>query len=78
MCVNAIFNGLSKPLAAVSISAARAIGVNIPIAWIGAHLLGSSGVFFGISVANFIVGIAATIWVRRALANEKHTLQPVA
>ena len=78
MCVNAIFNGLSKPLAAVSISAARVIGVNIPIAWIGAHLLGSSGVFFGISVANFIVGIAATIWVRRALANEKHTLQPVA
>ncbi len=63
MCVNALLNGMNRPLEAVIVSTSRVIVVNIPIAWIGARLYGASGVFFGISIANFVVGFAATKWM---------------
>jgi putative MATE family efflux protein len=70
MCVNALLNGMNRPMAAVIVSVSRVIVVNIPIAWLGARLFGAPGVFFGISIANFVVGFAATVWVARALRRD--------
>jgi putative MATE family efflux protein len=67
MCVNALLNGMDRPMAAVVISTSRVIVVNIPIAWLGARLLGPAGVFLGIAIANFLVGFIATRWVTTAL-----------
>ncbi len=63
--VNAAFNGLNRPGAAVVISVARTLGVNVPVAWIGGRLFGADGVFLGVCVANLVVGLAAAIWVWR-------------
>jgi putative MATE family efflux protein len=61
--VNAGFNGLGRPMAAVAISVARMLVVNVPVAWIGGRLLGAPGVFIGICVANALVGVASVTWI---------------
>jgi putative MATE family efflux protein len=67
MCVNAVLNGMNRPLPAVLISTCRVIVVNIPVAWVGGRLLGPAGVFIGISLANVLVGFVATRWVAATL-----------
>jgi putative MATE family efflux protein len=64
MNVNAAFNGLNQPGAAVVVSIARVILVNVPVAYIGGRLFGAAGVFSGICVANVSVGIVALVWLR--------------
>jgi Na+-driven multidrug efflux pump len=61
--VNAAFNGLGRPMAAVAISVARMLVVNVPVAWIGGRLYGAPGVFLGICVANAVVGLGSVIWI---------------
>lgn len=68
--VNSAFNGLNRPGAAVLISVARTIGVNVPVAWVGGQLFGATGVFLGVCVANFVVGVGAAWWIWRATAPE--------
>jgi putative MATE family efflux protein len=60
---NAAFNGLDRPFAAVLVSVARTLLVNVPVAWLGARLFGVAGVFFGICAANVLVGVASWVWV---------------
>ncbi len=64
--VNASFNGLNRPGAAVVVSVARTMVVNVPVAWLGGRLFGVSGVFLGVGVANLAVGLAAALWIWRA------------
>ena len=66
--VNSAFNGLNRPGAAVLISVARTIGVNVPVAWIGGRLFGAPGVFLGVCAANILVGLGAAWWIWRATA----------
>ena len=61
--VNAAFNGLDRPFSAVSVSVARTLLVNVPVAWLGGRLFGFPGVFLGIGVSNILVGVAAFLWV---------------
>jgi len=65
---NSAFNGLNRPGAAVLISVARTLGVNVPVAWLGGRLFGADGVFLGVCVANVVVGIGAAWWIWRATA----------
>ena len=65
---NAAFNGLNRPGAAVLISVARTLGVNVPVAWLGGRLFGADGVFLGVCVANVVVGAGAAWWIWRATA----------
>lgn len=67
MVTNAAFNGLGRPMAATAISALRMFAVNVPVAWLGARLLGVPGVFLGIAVANVAVGLLAALWIRSAV-----------
>lgn len=68
MIVNAAFNGLNRPAAAVVVSVARVIIINVPAAWLGGRLFGAPGVFSGICLANLIVGTASVMWLSRAIA----------
>ena len=68
--VNSAFNGLDRPGAAVLISVARTMLVNVPIAWLGGRLFGAQGVFLGVCAANVLVGAAAAWWIWRATAPE--------
>ncbi len=63
---NAAFNGLNRPLAAVAISVARTLVVNVPVAWIGGRLFGAAGVLLGICVSNVLVGVGSFVWVYSA------------
>jgi len=60
---NAAFNGMNRPLSAVTVSVARTLVVNVPVAWLGGRLFGVTGVFLGICVSNVVVGIASFAWV---------------
>lgn len=66
MLTNAAFNGLGRPMAATALSALRMFAVNVPVAWLGARLLGVPGVFLGIALANVLVGALAASWMRQA------------
>jgi putative MATE family efflux protein len=68
--VNSAFNGLNRPGAAVLISVARTMLVNVPVAWLGGRLFGAPGVFLGVCVANVVVGLGAAWWIWRATAPE--------
>jgi Na+-driven multidrug efflux pump len=63
--VNAAFNGLNRPMAAVAVSVSRTLLVNVPVAWLGAWLFGVEGVFLGICFTNVIVGVVSFAWVYR-------------
>ncbi len=65
---NSAFNGLNRPGAAVLISVARMMGVNVPVAWLGGRLFGADGVFLGVCVANIVVGAGAAWWIWRVTA----------
>jgi putative MATE family efflux protein len=65
MSVNASFNGSGRPLPGVWISSARVIFVFLPLAFAGRLLFGLDGLFAASTVANFSVGLAAYIWLKR-------------
>lgn len=65
---NSAFNGLNRPGAAVLLSVARTMLVNVPVAWLGGRLLGAQGVFLGVCAANLLVGAWAAWWIWRATA----------
>jgi putative MATE family efflux protein len=67
MCACAAFNGLDLPGRAVLLSALRAIFVLLPLAWLGQHFFGLSGLFVGAAGANIIVGISGYIWLGRTI-----------
>jgi hypothetical protein len=64
--VNAAFNGLERPFAAVAVSLARTLALGVPAAWLGGHLAGEAGTLAGILAANLLVGAAAGVAILRA------------
>ena len=66
--ITAAFNGLNRPMAAVALSVARTLLVNVPVAYVGGRLFGVPGVFAGVCVANLVVGAGAFVWVQRVTA----------
>jgi len=71
---NSAFNGLDRPGAAVVVSVARTMLVNVPVAWLGGRLFGAEGVFLGVCAANLLVGAGAAWWIWRATAPEGRRL----
>ena len=63
--VNAAFNGLERPFAAVAVSLARTLALGVPAAWLGGHLAGEAGTLAGILAANLLVGAAAGVAILR-------------
>jgi len=65
MSANAAFNGLGRPLPATMISFLRVLGVYLPLAWLGNHLWGITGLFAATAAANLLLGALAWWWLRR-------------
>lgn len=67
MSVNAAFNGMGNPWPAMLISAGRVLYVYLPLAWIGQHLWGITGIFIATALANVLLGIWAWWWLKRSI-----------
>lgn len=62
MLVNASFNGLGRPLPAMTISVTRMVIVYIPLALAGKALFGIPGIFAAYSISNVVIGAGAAVW----------------
>lgn len=67
--VSATFNATNHPLRSAFVVSLRIFVLAVPLAWIGAKLAGTTGLFAGVACANATVGIVAWLMVRRFLAD---------
>lgn len=67
MSANAAFNGLGHPLPATLISFLRVLGVYLPLAWLGNHFWGITGLFVATLISNLLLGLLAWWWLRKYL-----------
>lgn len=65
MSINAAFNGLGRPLPAMTLSAARVLFVYLPLAYLGQLLWQMQGIFIATAVTNMLIGIWGWWWIRR-------------
>jgi putative MATE family efflux protein len=65
MAVCAAFNGVGYPLPGVAISAARALILFLPLAWLGQWLFGLYGIFLAAAASNIIMGTLSYLWLGR-------------
>jgi len=68
MSVNAAFNGLGRPWPAMILSAGRVLYVYLPLAWLGQHWWGLTGLFVATALANIGLGLWAWLWLKKHLA----------
>ncbi|RBI60767.1 MATE family efflux transporter [halophilic archaeon] len=59
------FRGAGKTLIAAVISVAALGAVRLPVAWIGANTLGSTGLWIAFAASNVAGGIIAYLWFKR-------------
>jgi len=57
-------NAINRPLQATALSAIRLLGLYVPLAAVGAWLVGPEGIFAAIALANVLAGSIAVLWVR--------------
>jgi putative MATE family efflux protein len=62
------FNALNRPITSAFLNFSRLFVFGIPLALLGARYVGVSGVFIGVVVANFLVGVVAFAAVRKFLS----------
>jgi putative MATE family efflux protein len=72
MSVNAAFNGLGRPWPAMVISAGRVFYIYLPLAWLGQHWWGMTGIFIATAFANLALGVWAWCWLKAHI--EQQTL----
>ncbi|QKX17377.1 MATE family efflux transporter [Microbulbifer sp. YPW1] len=78
MSANAAFNGLGHPLPGTLISFLRVLGLYLPLAWLGNHYWGITGLFVATLISNLVLGGAAWWWLRRYLGGHQSELSSVA
>jgi putative MATE family efflux protein len=69
MSVNAAFNGMGRPWPAMALSAGRVLFVFLPLAFIGQHFWGLTGIFVATMLSNVCIGIWGWLWLRRYVAS---------
>ena len=67
MSVNAIFNGIGKPMPGVAISSLRVFFLQLPLFYIAAKFYDLEAAFITLSISNIIAGIVAYFWIRKAI-----------
>ncbi|MCG8441314.1 MAG: MATE family efflux transporter [Caulobacterales bacterium] len=66
MAGSAGFNGLSRPITALTMTVGRSIVALAPAAWLGGALMGAAtGVFWGMAAANVAAGLITAGWILR-------------
>lgn len=61
-------NALHRPARAMRLSVIRLFVLTVPLAWLGARLAGTTGVFAGMLTANLLMALVAWWQIRRVLA----------
>ncbi len=61
-------NVLNRPYDALFLEFLLAVGLWIPLSYLGAHLAEIGGVFGGLTLANILAGLTAYVWVDRVTA----------
>ncbi|MFO7844183.1 MAG: MATE family efflux transporter, partial [Bacteroidales bacterium] len=72
----ASFNGINKPYPAAFMAIFRMLILYVPLAWIGAKLLGIAGVFWAGFTANVVVGMVSFMYLFRTLKKIKRNTNP--
>lgn len=73
MLSTASFNGINKPYPAVIFSILRMLVLYVPLAWLGARIMGINGVFWAGFTANILVGILAFLFLFRTIKKHEKT-----
>ena len=68
MVSNAAFNGLGRPLPAVTISVGRMLVLFLPLGFVLSREFGAGGIFAGLAIANLVCGFGGYVWIRRTVA----------
>jgi putative MATE family efflux protein len=68
LLIGVAFNVLNKPFYSASIMLTRMFGILVPLAYLGAHLLGIQGIFWAVIIANSSVGLFGFYFLKRHLA----------
>ena len=63
MVVGAAYTGMGNPRPSVLMSLSRMVVLYVPLAFLGAWLLGPLGVFAAGSISNLLVGAGAMVFV---------------
>ncbi|NCC51285.1 MAG: MATE family efflux transporter [Spartobacteria bacterium] len=61
------FNAVAHPLAATALMGSRLLLFMLPLAFLGSHLFGLYGIFWGVVLANTLAGLLAITWFSRFL-----------
>jgi len=81
MVMNASFNGMGKPMPAVSISVGRMVVIYIPLSLLLDRFFGVSGIFVAYMIANIVTGAISYAWARASVQEQcdRHAVhdQPV-
>lgn len=75
MAVNAAFNGLGRPWPAMIISSGRVFYIYLPLAWIGQHWFGITGIFVATAAANLMLGLWAWYWLNAHIKQQSSVAQ---
>lgn len=67
LMVMSTLNAVNRPLRAAALNAIRLFVFSVPLAWLGAHLAGIAGIYFGLVVANVLIGIISFLVVQKFL-----------
>lgn len=63
LLAGAAFNAINRPLTALFLSAIRLLVFYIPMAWLGSVLMGVSGIFWGMAIANILAGLVSLVYL---------------
>jgi Na+-driven multidrug efflux pump len=75
MLMVSINNALGKSYTALTISALRLFAFFLPCLWLGSHLYGIQGLFWGAFIGNILAGICAWSMYQNALNQVELKLQ---
>ncbi len=70
LLAGSVFNALGKPLNAAGLVILRLLGLAVPLAWLGSRLLGITGIFGALALANILGAAVAWLWVQHFLRTQ--------
>jgi putative MATE family efflux protein len=70
------FNALGKPIPPLVLSINRMLVIYVPMAMLGSHLFGYTGIFAATALANVLTGLAAAYWNRVSVNRAIVGMQP--
>lgn len=68
----AIFNGINKPIPSAIFVMLRMLILYLPLAYLGANLIGLNGIFWAAFTANIIIGVVSFVWISLEIKKQKN------